>query len=222
VSNEQAVFAVFCERANAPPVALTLNRDYNLLNGLGPGKVNCGGIMPNLRGSFSSRAALFLLAATLASTAVVRAGSRNKADDNDITLKLFQLLDTQHNGKLDDIYVLADVYTDSSGAESRHVLRVDYDKSRSFGRLAIYLRSVGKMTPEQLAVYTPEQIYGFGEIDLEKFLKTEPGPFGQKGDLYLQSSDEQALHTTAVTDEARKRYETYVSQYIIPALQKGQ
>ena len=179
--------------------------------------------MQILRGHFYRSAALcVVLAIVLVSPSVLRGGGRNRADENDPTGKLFQLLDSQHSGKLDDIYVLADLYTDSSGEQYRHVLRVDYDKNRSFGRLAIYLRSVGKMTPEQLAAYTPEQIYGFGEVDLAKFVKTDPGTFGQRGDLYLQSSDDQPLHTAPVSDEARKNYETYVSQYIIPALQKSQ
>jgi hypothetical protein len=166
--------------------------------------------------------AVFLLAAILVFPALLSASSRNRGDENDVTGKLFQLLDSQHGGKLDDIYVLADSYTDASGDQYRHVLRIDYDKNRSFGRLAIYLRSVGKMTPEQLSTYTPEQIYGFGEVDLAKFVKTDPGPFGQKGDLYLESSEDQPLHTTAANGDARKNYEAYVTQYVIPALQKGQ
>ena len=179
--------------------------------------------MGTSRGHFHLSSALcFTLTAVLASPVLLGAGSRNRGDENDFTAKLYQLLDSQHNGKLDDIYVLADLYTDASGDQYRHVLRVDYDKSRSFGRLAIYLRSVGKMTPEQLAAYTPEQIYGFGEVDLAKFVKTDPGPFGQRGDLYLQSSDDQPLHTTAVSEDARKNYENYVSQFVIPALEKGQ
>lgn len=178
--------------------------------------------MPIPRGIHYRCVALYgLLAIILTVPAVSGAGSRNR-DENDATAKLFQLLDSQHSGKLDDIYLLADLYTDSSGEQYRHVLRVDYDKSRAFGRLAIYLRSVGKMTPEQLAAYTPEQIYNFGEVDAAKFVKTDPGTFGQRGDLYLQSSADQPLHTTAVNEEARKNYETYITQYIIPALEKGQ
>lgn len=175
-----------------------------------------------LKESIHLRAALLaVLGVALVSPAALD-GSSRKVDENDTTYKLFQLLDSQHSGKLDDIYVLADLYTDSSGEQNRHVLRIDYDKNRPFGRLAIYLRSVGKMTAEQLAAYTPEQIYGFGETDLAKFVKTEPGPYGQKGDLYLESSDDQPLHTVAVTDAARKSYDTYVGQYVIPALQKAQ
>lgn len=149
-------------------------------------------------------------------------GSHNKVDENDATARLFQLLENANNGKLDDIYVLADVYTDASGDQYRHVLRVDYDKSRAFGRLAIYVRSVGKMTQQQISSYTPEQIYNFGEIDLEKLVKTDPGPFGQRGDLYLTADGDSPLHTEAVTQEARKSYETFLTQYVIPAVQKGQ
>jgi len=147
--------------------------------------------------------------------------SSHKGDDNGLTAQLYQLLDKLPNGKLDDVYLLADMYTDPSGDQDRHVLRIDYDKSRAFGRLAIYVRSVGKMTPEQLSSYTPQQIYDFGEIDLMKFVKTDPGAFGERGDIYLESSDTEALHTTNVTDAARKSYEFFVSQYIIPALEKG-
>ena len=146
----------------------------------------------------------------------------SRVDENDATYRLFQLLDSAHGGKLADTYVLADAYTDGNGDQYRHVLRVDYDKSHAFGRLAIYVRSVGKMTPEQLSTYTPEQIYNFGEIDLQKLVKTDPGPFGQRGDLYLTADGDGPLHTSAVTDEARKSYDTFVTQYVIPALQKGQ
>jgi hypothetical protein len=149
-------------------------------------------------------------------------GSSHKADDNGLTSRLYQLLDKLPNSKLDDLYILADTYTDPSGDQDRHVLRVDYDKSRAFGRLAIYVRSVGKMTPEQLATYTPQQIYDFGESDLMKFVKTDPGPFGERGDMYLESSESEPLHTTNITEAARKSYEFFVSQYIIPALEKGQ
>jgi len=149
------------------------------------------------------------------------ASHNNKADENDATYRLFQLLDSTHSGKLGDTYVLADAYTDASGDQYRHVLRVDYDKNRAFGRLAIYVRSVGKMTTAQLSTYTPEQIYNFGEIDLEKLVKTDPGPFGQRGDLYLTADGDGPLHTEAITDEARKTYDTFLTQYVIPAVQKA-
>jgi len=170
---------------------------------------------------YVSGALCLLLAFVLAAPSKLLAG-KNKADENDATARLFQLLDNAHNGKLDDIYLLADSYTDAGGDQYRHVLRIDYDKSRAFGRLAIYVRSVGKMTPDQLAAYKPEQIYDFGENDQEKLVKTDPGPFGQKGDLYLTSDGDSPLHTAAVTDGARKDYDTYVIQYVIPAVEKGQ
>ncbi len=178
--------------------------------------------MPTSKGRlYVSGMLCLLLGIVLAAPGELLAG-KNKADENDATARLFQLLDNIHNGKLDDIYVLADSYTDASGDQYRHVLRIDYDKSRAFGRLAIYVRSVGKMTPDQLATYKPEQIYDFGEIDLEKLVKTDPGPFGQRGDLFLTADGDNPLHTTAVTDEARKDYDTYVTQYVIPAVEKGQ
>jgi hypothetical protein len=146
---------------------------------------------------------------------------KRKEGGNDTTSSLFQLLDDTYGGKLEE-YVLADVYADpASGEELRHVLRLDYDKSRAFGRLNLYVRGVGKMTPQQLSSYTPKQIYDFGEIDLEKFIKSAPGPFGQPGDLYLRSSDAGPLTRAPITDEARKQYDDLVTQYLIPALEKG-
>ena len=147
---------------------------------------------------------------------------KNQVDPNDCTLRLFQLLDDSKGGKVDELYLLGDTYQDASEAGSQfvHVFKVEYDKSRVFGKLRIYVRSVGKMTPQQLATYTPQQIFDFGETDLEKFVKTECGEFGKPGDLYLRSSEDGPLTTTAVTDDARKHYETYVTQYILPALQK--
>lgn len=155
-------------------------------------------------------------------TGKLYASHNHKVDGGDVTAPLFELLDSAYGGKLTDFYVLADTFTDpASGEQYRHVLRLDYDKSRGFGRLRIYVRSVGKMTPEQLAVYTPQQIYDFGETDLEKFVKSDRGPFGETGDLYLQAKDGGPLHTFAVTDDARKEYDDFVTQYLIPALQQG-
>lgn len=147
--------------------------------------------------------------------------SRSRVDENDVTARLFQLLDSANGGQLDDVFILADIYTNSSGAEYRHVLRLDYDKSRAFGRLKLYVRSVAKMTPEQLATYTPQQIYDFGEADEEKFVKTDPGTFGQKGDLYLHAMTDGPLHTEEITSQARQQYESFISQYVLPAVQKG-
>jgi hypothetical protein len=145
-------------------------------------------------------------------------------DPNDPTARLFQLLDDTHDGKLADFYILADVYKDKNSSapdhELQHVLRVDYDKNRAYGRLNIHIRTLDKLGPEQLKTYTPKQIYDFGDDDSEKFVKTDPGPFGRPGDMYLRDTAERPLADTPITDDARKEYETYITQYIIPALQK--
>lgn len=82
------------------------------------------------------------------------------------------------------------------------------------------MRSVDKLTAGQLKDYTPAQVYEFAELDLEKFTKTDPGPFGRTGDLYFQASENGPLATVPITDEARKEYEAYITQWIFPALQK--
>jgi hypothetical protein len=183
---------------------------------------DAGGFMPTSKRRLYVSGTLCLLLGIVLTAPGELFSSSKKVDENDATVRLFQLLDSAHSGKLDDIYVLADSYTDTGGDQYRHVLRIDYDKNRAFGRLAIYVRSVGKMTPEQLAAYKPEQIYEFGESDQEKLVKTDPGPFGQRGDLYLKADDDSPLHTTVVTDQVRKSYDTFLTQYVIPAVEKGQ
>jgi len=144
-----------------------------------------------------------------------------EVDPNDCTCRLFQFLDESRAGKLDEFYTLGDLYQDpKSGEEFRHVMKVEYDKSRAFGRLKIYVRAVGKMSAQQLSTYTPQQIYEFGETDLEKFVKTDCGPYGKAGDIYLHPTEDGPLATSAITDEARKRYDNYLCQYVLPALQK--
>jgi len=140
-------------------------------------------------------------------------------DPNDPTLRLYTLLDTTRDGKMPDFFLLADIYSEH-GKEFQRVLRAEYDKSRAFGKLRIYLRSVAKMAPEQLQSYTAKQVYDFGEIDLEKFVKTDPGEFGKQGDIYLRGDAENPLATAPITDATRKSYETLVVQYLLPALQK--
>jgi hypothetical protein len=142
-----------------------------------------------------------------------------RIDANDPTLRLFDLLDSTRSGKLEDFFALADVYSEQ-GNEFQHVIRAEYDKNRAFGKLRIYLRSVAKMAPEQLQSYTAKQVYDFGETDLEKFVKTEPGEFGRQGDIYLRGDAESPLATAPITDQAHKSYEMLVSQYLLPALQK--
>jgi hypothetical protein len=151
----------------------------------------------------------------------VRTGrAKEKAiDPNDPTLLLYSFLDTTRDGKMPDFFVLADVYSEQ-GKEFQRVLRADYDKSRAFGKLKIYVRSVAKMAPEQLQSYSAKQVYDFGETDLEKYVKTDPGEFGKQGDIYLRGDAENPLATAPITNETRKSYETLVAQYLLPALQK--
>jgi hypothetical protein len=153
----------------------------------------------------------------------LHAKHKEESEQNGPTARLFQFLDSAHGGKLEEFYVLADLYKDPSkpDQELRHVLKVEYDKNRAFGKLRLSVRSVGQMTQEQLATYSPKQIYDFGEVDLEKFVKTSPGPFGGMGDVYLRSTGDSPLATTNITDEARKEYEMFITDYILPALQKA-
>ncbi|PYV09288.1 MAG: hypothetical protein DMG23_11240 [Acidobacteria bacterium] len=72
-------------------------------------------------------------------------------DPNDPTLRLFHLIDNSYGGKLAEFYILADIYKDQKNPneELQRVLRVEYDKSRAFGKLSLYVRTVGKMEPDQ-------------------------------------------------------------------------
>jgi len=141
---------------------------------------------------------------------------------DDLTLRLFQLLDSSYGGKLADFYVIGDVYKDAKIPDKvlQHVFKAEYEKDRAFGRFRLYVRSVDQLTPGQLKDYTPKQVYDFAEVDVEKFTKTDPGPFGRTGDLYFQASENGPLATVPITDETRKEYEAYISQWILPALQK--
>lgn len=151
--------------------------------------------------------------------------AKHRADPSapdDATTQLFQLLDSSHDGKLQDFYLLGDLYKDPSKPddEYRHVLRVEYDKSRGFGKLNLWVRSVGKMTPQQLQTYTPKQIYDFAETDQEKYVKTTVSTFGGSGDLYLRADGEGPLATSSITDDVRKSYDLFLTQYVLPALRK--
>ncbi len=86
-------------------------------------------------------------------------------DSNDPTFRLYSLLDSKFNGKLDDFCLLGDVFNDpkNPGQPQQHVLRIEYSKDRAFGKLRIYVRTVAQLSPEQLKTYTPKQIYDFGE-----------------------------------------------------------
>lgn len=142
---------------------------------------------------------------------------------DDPTLRLYQLLDTQYGGKLDDLCIIADVFKDPKKAdhELQHILKVDYEKNRVFGKLRIYVRTIDKLTPDQLKTYTPKQIYDYAESDSEKFSKTDPGSFGRTGDNYFRPVSEGGpLGTAPITDEARSAYERYLTSFVLPALQK--
>lgn len=157
----------------------------------------------------------------MALTSPPGAQAREKFEPDPATIQLFQILNSSFSGKVDHFCLLGDMYTDASGEQYRRVLRVDYDKNRAFGRLNVYVRSVGKMTPDQLATYTPAQIYDFGESDQAKFVKTDTLTFGAPGDLYLAAQGDGPLHSASITDEVRKQYSDLLTQYVIPALQKG-
>ena len=143
-------------------------------------------------------------------------------DPNDVTYRLFQLLDDSHSGKLANLYVIADTYKDpgNSDGELQHILLVDYDKNRNFGKLNIHVRCLSKLAPEQLKTYTLKQIFDFGVEDTEKFVKTDPGSFGRPGDMFLRATGEMPPSTAPITDDARKQYDFFLTQFLIPALAK--
>jgi len=174
----------------------------------------------------SARLVLAFLCLALASgawTPSLRAKDKTPPiDPNDLTLRLYQFLDSSRGGKLADFYLIADVYKnpDNADEELQHILRVEYNKDRGFGKLNIYVRSVGKIQPDQMKTYTPEEFYDFGLSDLEKYVKTDAGPFGKPGDVYLRAERDRPLASAEVTDQVRKTYESFLTQYLTPALQK--
>ena len=141
---------------------------------------------------------------------------------DDLTLRLFQLLDTSYGGKLANFFFIGDIYTDPKipDKELQHVFKAEYEKDRAFGRFRLYVRSLDKLTPTQLKDYTAQQIYEFGELDVEKFTKTDPGPFGKTGDVYFHATSDGPLAAAPITDEVRKEYESYITQWLLPALAK--
>jgi len=163
-----------------------------------------------------------VIAMSLASAALAYAkAKKDSASPDDPTYQMYQLLDNSYGGELTDFCLLADTYTNPAqgGQVFEHVLQVDYDKSRFFGRFRIYVRGVSQLTPGQLKAYTPEQIYSFGS-DVEKFEKISPGPFGEAGDVYVRATTSGLLAPVPITDEARKEYEFFLARYIVPALEK--
>jgi hypothetical protein len=141
---------------------------------------------------------------------------------DDLTLRLYQLLDGSYGGKLSDFYVLGDIYKDPKdpNKDLQHVFKVDYAKDRAFGKLRLSVRSVDKLTPGQLKDYNPQQVFEFGDADVEKFTKTDPGPFGRQGDICLRATADGALVAVPITEQVQKEYETYVTQWLLPALEK--
>ncbi|TAM80071.1 MAG: hypothetical protein EPN47_16390 [Acidobacteria bacterium] len=141
---------------------------------------------------------------------------------DDPTYKLYQLLNDSYGGKLTDYYLLANLYPDPQAPSSQlqRVICVDYDKARFFGRLRIYVRSVGQLTPDQMKTYDAKQVYDFGESDDTKYEKIDPGELGGTGDLYLKASADGPLVTAPITDEARQDYDMLITKYLLPALQK--
>lgn len=155
-----------------------------------------------------------------------RLGAKDKSSQgnpNDPTVRLYNLLDSKYNGKLEDFCVLADKIDDpkNPGQHQQHVISMEYNKDRGFGKLSIHVRTVAELTPEQLKTYSPKQTYDFAETDVAKFIKTDPGPFGKPGDVYFEPPTEgSALATTPATPEVQAQYELFVTQYLLPALEK--
>jgi len=147
----------------------------------------------------------------------------SQVDTNDPTYRLYSLLDSKYNGKLDDFCVLAALVPDpkNPGQSLQRVLRIDYNKDRGFGKLDIYVRTVAPLTPAQLKAYTAKQTYDFAETDTAKFIKTDAGPFGKPGDVYLEATpDGGALGAASITPDVQTRYEHDLTEFILPALEK--
>lgn len=176
---------------------------------------------PSVQGVALAGLALFV--AGCFTTAAFAKKKDRQVDPNDPTYQVYQALDNSYGGKLTDFYIIADTFADPKNPEQKfqHVLSVEYDKNLFFGRFKIQVRSVGELTPDQLKTYTTKQIYDFGS-DSEKFEKINPGPFGGEGDTYFKASGDEPLATAPITDDVRKEYETFLTQYILPALQKKQ
>lgn len=166
--------------------------------------------------------AAFSLLAVAVPSAWAKKKKAQSVGSDDPTYQVYQLLDNSYGGKLTDFCVLADLYADPKdpSGQLQHVICVDYDKSRFFGRFQISVRSVGKLTQDQLTTYNVKQIYDFGDSDEAKFEKINPGPLGETGDLYLKASAAGPLAPVPVTDQAREEYDMLITKYLLPALQK--
>jgi len=166
-------------------------------------------------------AAIMLLAAAVPS-GWAKKKKHESTNPSDPTYKVYQVLNDSYGGQLTDYYLLADLYTDPQNPSNQlqHVIRVDYNKDRFFGKFRIYVRSVGKLTPAQLKTYNLKQIFDFGESDEAEFEKINAGPLGETGDLFMKATSNGPLATAPITDEARQEYDMLITQYLLPALQK--
>ena len=80
-----------------------------------------------------------------------------QVNPNDPTYRLYSLADAKFNGKLEDFCVLADLVNDpkNPGQHQQHVISLEYNKDRGFGKLSIHVRTVAELTPEQLKACSP-------------------------------------------------------------------
>ena len=186
-----------------------------------PGERRMGGTVRNhLRMHFITFGALFALFLGMPCEARER---KPAVGPDDATLHLYNLLDSRFDGKLKDFCLLGDIVSDpkNPGEPQQHILCTDYDKARGFGKLQIHVRTVAQPTPEQLKAYTPKQIYDFAESDDQRFTKSDPGPMGAVGDVYVVPTQPGGpLASAAITPEVQAQYERYVTQYLMPALEK--
>lgn len=179
------------------------------------------------RHEWNRRALVVLLGTCLVGISASGAMCKDKdkappLDPNDPTLRFFQTADDSRGGKLSEFYVVADVYRDPAlpNEDSQHILKVDYDKAKLFGKLQIVVRSVGKIHPDQMKAYTAKELFEFGLADQAKFMKSEPGPFGRPGDIYLVAPNDRPLSSEPITEPVRQRYATFVSEFLLPAMAK--
>lgn len=144
------------------------------------------------------------------------------ASADDPTAKLFTLLDKAYDGKLENFYLLGDVYKSAAHPDEdwQHILRAQYDKNLFFGKFRFDVRSISKPTVDQLKAYTTQQLYDFGS-DAEKYEKIAAGPFGQKGDLFLRAEGDSPLASAPITPDVQAAYDKYLTQFLIPALEKS-
>ena len=153
---------------------------------------------------------------------MLNAKEKNAIPADDPTTKLFQFLDTSYGGKVEDFYVIGEIFkaSDHPDQDWQHILRVEYGKDKPFGKFTFYVRNISKPTPDQLKVYTPKALYDFGS-DAEKFVKTAAGSFGQPGDVYLRADGDSPLATSPISPEIQAAYQKYLTATIMPALEKA-